>query len=242
MGVPGGTTNTYLVSEPGVLVDPVAGVARLDVEPTEIGHIAVTHTHPDHVAGVATVVRETDATVWAFAPYRDRFVDETGIEPDRTFRAGESIGSTGVQVLGLPGHTPDHVGYTVGSSAVIGDLARADGSVMVGDSDGDMRAYYTSLRRLIHSGIETAYPGHGPPIEDPAGRLRELLAHRLERERKVFRAVDSGAETPSEIVAAAYEKDLTGVEDAAEETVRAHLSKLAVEGRVEWDGSVARIP
>ena len=240
MGVPGGTTNTYLVGEPGVLVDPVAGVDRLDIDPAIIDHVVVTHTHPDHVAGVETVSQETDATVWAYAPYRDRFSAETGIEPDRTFGAGDTIGSSGVEVLGLPGHTPDHVGYVVGSSAIIGDLARADGSVMVGDSDGDMRAYYTSLRRLIHSEIETAYPGHGPPIEDPAGRFEELLAHRLERERRVLRAVEGGARRPSEIVAAAYSKDLTGVEDAAEATVRAHLSKLSIEDRVTWDGSVAR--
>jgi glyoxylase-like metal-dependent hydrolase (beta-lactamase superfamily II) len=89
-------------------------------------------------------------------------------------------------------------------------------------------------------GLTRLYPGHGPVIDDPDATLDRLLYHRLERDASVRRAVLAGAETPDEIVDAAYEKDVSGVRELARMTVRAHLRKLAVEGDVAWDGERAR--
>jgi hypothetical protein len=83
------------------------------------------------------------------------------------------------------------------------------------------------------------YPGHGPPIDDVRTACRRLIEHRLDRERRVLRAVEGGARTVAEIVDGAYEKDLSGVEDLAAATVQAHLEKLAVEGSLGWDGERA---
>lgn len=237
--VPGGHTNAYVVGDPSILIDPVAGPDIVGVDPADVDHIAVTHTHPDHAAGVEPFAEAADALVWASAPHRARFRERTGVEPDRTFRDGELIGNTGIQVMACPGHSPDHVSFFTDRAALIGDMARRDGSVMVGVPDGDMRAYFSTLRRLLTREIETAYPGHGPPITDPASRFAALLAHRLDRERRIEAAVAAGSTDVSEIVDRAYDKDLTGVETAAARTVRAHLEKLAVEGRVSWDGSRA---
>lgn len=237
--VPGGTTNSYVVGKPGVLVDPVAGPAELDVDPSEVAHIAVTHTHPDHVGGVQAATEATDATTWALGHHRRRFVRQTGVEPDRTIRDSMEIEATGVHVREFPGHAPDHVAFFHDGAALIGDLARADGSVMVGVPDGDMRAYLTSLRRLRGLGLEVAYPSHGPPIERPTDRFEALISHRLDREKQVLAAVRSGARTPDAIIEVAYDKDLTGLETAAAKTVRAHLRKLDIEGQVSWDGTEA---
>ncbi len=240
--VPGGTTNTYLVGDPPVLVDPVAGLDALELDPGALAHIAVTHTHPDHTAGLARLQTETEATIWALESHRDRFERETGISPDRTFRDGEAIGDSGVHAHSFPGHAPDHVVFRSDRLALVGDLARADGSVMINGTDGDMRAYLTSLRRLRQWDLDTLCPGHGPPIEDPATRLEELIAHRLDRERRVESAVTAGTRTPEAIVETAYDKDLTGLESAAARTVVAHLEKLAVESKVTWDGTTATPP
>ncbi|MFW6384916.1 MAG: MBL fold metallo-hydrolase, partial [Halodesulfurarchaeum sp.] len=83
---------------------------------------------------------------------------------------------------------------------------------------------------------------HGRSIRSPAERFTALIAHRLERERRVERAVIDGHRYPRDVVTVAYSKDLTGVEDLAERTVIAHLEKLAVENRIRWDGTVARPP
>jgi ribonuclease/clavin/mitogillin len=83
------------------------------------------------------------------------------------------------------------------------------------------------------------YPSHGPLIKDPRETCERLIRHRLDREHRVLDAVSAGNETLAEILDAAYEKDLSGVRDLAIGTVRAHLEKLAHEGRVDWDGDRA---
>lgn len=250
---PDGETNTYVVGRaPALLVDPAGRTEELDrlVRDRRVAHILVTHTHPDHVGAVDEYARETGATVWARAGHRDRFRAATGIEPDRTMTGGTTIslsrgeGHTGefVHVLDTPGHTPDHVSIVVGDGGPIccGDCAVRDGSVVVGAPDGDVRAYLTSLRRLLAIGPPKLLPGHGPPIDDPRHTLERIVSHRLERERRILDAVEDGARRLEEILERAYEKDLTGVEDLARATVVAHLEKLAVEGKLEWDGERAR--
>jgi glyoxylase-like metal-dependent hydrolase (beta-lactamase superfamily II) len=139
----------------------------------------------------------------------------------------------------LPGHAPEHVGFEAAAGLVTGDVAVAEGSVVVGAPEGDMRAYLTSLRRLHARCPPALLPSHGPAISDPRSVCERLLAHRLDREQRVLAAVQSGAGTLDELLDRAYEKDLGGVRDLARATVAAHLEKLAVEGRVRWDGERA---
>jgi glyoxylase-like metal-dependent hydrolase (beta-lactamase superfamily II) len=233
---PGGRTAAYLVGAPdALLVDPAARTETLDaaVEDVTVSHIAVTHTHPDHVGAVEQYAVRTGATVWARRGYEDRFTSATGVEPDRTFAAGTAIGPA--TVLDTPGHAPDHVSVSItaadehGESLLTGDLVVAEGSVVVGAPDGDMRAYLTSLRRLWARNPARLYPAHGPVIETPRETTSRLLAHRLDRQDRVQAAVSDGADSLDDVLDLAYDDSLDGVEALARETVRAHLEKLAVE-------------
>ncbi|MFC7138668.1 MBL fold metallo-hydrolase [Halosimplex aquaticum] len=249
---PTGETGAYVLgADPALLVDPAAESDELDAlaADRDVGHVAVTHHHPDHVGAVAHYAERHDAAVWTRTGRADAFQRATGIEPDRTFAEGTSIetGDGAVRVVDAPGHAPEHVAFATGEDGgdtdlVCGDLAVAKGSVVVGAPEGDMRAYLSSLRRVHSMAPDRLRPGHGPAVEGPAVRATatRLIAHRLDRERRVRSAVERGAETVSGICDAAYEKDLTGVRDLAEATVRAHLEKLAVEGAVDWDGERAR--
>ena len=240
---PGGTTNAYIVGrECAVLVDPAAATPDLDaaLDGRQVDTILVTHAHPDHVGGVAAYANR-GATVLARAGYEDRFERATGIVPDDTVRDGATIETDAgaVRVASTPGHAPDHVALAFDGGILVGDLAIASGSVVVGSGEGDMRGYLTALRRLHARDPERLYPGHGPVIDEPRAVLKRLLTHRLDREAWVLRAVIGGAETVAEITDTAYEKDVSGVRELAEATVEAHLEKLAVEGRVAWDGAQA---
>lgn len=236
------TTNAYLIGDKdAILVDPAGRADALDeaIGDRTIRHIAVTHTHPDHVGGVKHYAAQTGATVWCRTGYVSRFREAAGVSPDQTFREGTNLSGSGeVYVMDTPGHAPDHVGFIVSegvedtTDVLVGDLLIATGSIFVGPPDGDMRSYMVSLRRLLHRGGDSLYPGHGPPIDDPRRRIKALLAHRRERERRIQRAVERGASSIEEIIEDAYEKDLSGVEDLAAATVKAHLSKLSREGRV----------
>jgi len=248
---PTGQTNAYVVgADPALLVDPAGRTDELDAlaAEREVGHVAVTHHHPDHVGAVADYAERHDATVWARVGRAEALETAAGVAPDRTVAEGTRIatGDGPVRVVDTPGHAPEHVAFAAAdgdeSMLVGGDLAVAEGSVVVGAPEGDVRAYLTSLRRVHVMGPDRLLPGHGPAVEGTAVRdtAARLIAHRLDRERRVREAVEAGAETVSGVTSAAYEKGLSGVRDLAEATVRAHLEKLAVEGRIRWNGERAR--
>jgi len=233
---PTGATNAYVVgADPAVLVDPPARSDALDdaVADRGVEHVAVTHTHPDHVGAVEHYASTLDATVWARYGRTERFAAATGVEPDRTFTEGDRV--AGLELLDTPGHAVDHVAFEAGDALLVGDLAVAAGSVVVGHPEGDLRAYLTSLRRVRARDPRVLHPGHGPVVEDPRETCERLLAHRLDRERRVRDAIAAGAETVDDVVDAAYDKDVADVRDLAAATVRAHLAKLAHEGDVVWN-------
>lgn len=236
---PSGRTACYVLGdEDALLVDPAATDERVEARLGDVAHVAVTHHHPDHVGAVAEYAERTDATVWCRYGRADAFEAATGIEPDRTVREGTVVetGDGPVTVRDTPGHAPEHVAFEVDDGLVSGDLAVAAGSVVVGAPEGDVRAYVTSLRRVLGLAPDRLLPAHGPVIDDVRGTCQRLIDHRLDRERRVLAAVEDGNETVDGILAAAYDKDLAGVEDLARATVRAHLEKLDYEGRVRWDG------
>jgi glyoxylase-like metal-dependent hydrolase (beta-lactamase superfamily II) len=96
---------------------------------------------------------------------------------------GSDVG--GWRVLELPGHADGHIALERDGVLVAGDTLLAPISPAVGlypeskpDPLGD---YVATLRRIVELAPSVVYPGHGEPIEDPAGRARELLEHHAER-------------------------------------------------------------
>jgi ribonuclease/clavin/mitogillin len=246
---PAGETAACLFgANPALLVDPGATSERLDelVAARDVGHLAVTHHHGDHVGAIATYAERCDPTVWGRLGRCEAFAAATGVTPDRAFADGTTIPTGGepVRVIDTPGHAPEHVAFSRADTLACGDLAVADGSVAVAAPEGDMRAYLSSARRVYAMGADRLVPAHGPELTGSGVRqtLRRLIDHRLAREQRVRKAVAAGGRTVSEIREQAYDKDLSGVQDLANGTIRAHLEKLAVESRVHWDGRRAAPP
>ncbi|WP_049947749.1 MBL fold metallo-hydrolase [Candidatus Halobonum tyrrellensis] len=241
---PDGRTNAYLVAGgTTLLVDPPARSDDLDAAVDDadpgVDHVAVTHTHPDHVGAVAAYAERTGATVWARRGRETAFEAATGVAPDRTFVEGDRVGPA--TALDLQGHAPDGVGFETDAGVVCGDVAVAEGSVVVGAPDGDVRAYLTALRRLHARDPPRLFAGHGAVVDDPRATCERLIDHRLTRERAVLAAVEGGARSLDGVLAAAYGKDLTGVRDLARATVRAHVEKLVRDGDLRWDADAERV-
>jgi glyoxylase-like metal-dependent hydrolase (beta-lactamase superfamily II) len=102
-----------------------------------------------------------------------------------------------------------------------------------GSRGGDLEAYLVSLRRVLALRPSTLLPAHGPVIEDPLPVVEAQIAHREARERQILDALAAGAASVEEILQAVYAGVDPALTEAARDTIRAHLTKLRRENRVE---------
>jgi len=167
------------------IVDPAWEVDRLLAAVAKLGarvtRILITHTHVDHVEGVAELVRETGARV-AVAPREAAALREAAGPgaaldiDDAADRRDIAIGRRGVRALATPGHTVGGVAYLADGFVVTGDLLFVGGCGRTDFPGGDTAAMWRSLQRLAALPEETrVYPGHdyGPtPTSTIAHELR----------------------------------------------------------------------
>jgi hydroxyacylglutathione hydrolase len=172
-------TNCYVVrSDPAstkvVVIDP-----GYEVEPPdgiEVAAILVTHTHFDHIGGVASLAQATGAPVYIPAAeaavlenpeafYPGRMVRP--YDPDVRLEGDEELKLGGItfQTVSVPGHSPAHVAFAAEEALFSGDVLFA-GSV--GRTDlpfADWDTLVGSIQALLDRfpPKTTIYPGHGPP-------------------------------------------------------------------------------
>jgi glyoxylase-like metal-dependent hydrolase (beta-lactamase superfamily II) len=225
-------TNTWIVGRwPSVVIDPGpddAGhlLAVMD-EAEPIGAILLTHHHPDHAPGATRLAETARAPVYAFGPQGE----ERGLADGEVVAAGDLA----VRAIHTPGHAPDHVAFLVEGEGMLftGDAVLGRGTSVVDPPEGEMAAYVRSLRAMMRLGPRTIYPGHGPVAFDAEEKLREYIEHRAERETQILAAVESGRQTPDEIVPGVYGAEVEpSMYPAAARSVLAHLLKLEREERV----------
>ena len=88
-----------------------------------------------------------------------------------------------------------------------------------------------SLERILAERPTRIYPAHGPCIEDGPAKIREYIAHRLERDEQILAAMDQGATTVVEIVKIVYAAYPESLHAAAGQSVTSHLRKFEKENR-----------
>jgi glyoxylase-like metal-dependent hydrolase (beta-lactamase superfamily II) len=214
-------TNTYVVA--GWVVDPGPDDlshlgAVLRAAGGSIAGIVLTHDHLDHSGGAARLARLAGG-----APV---------LHPG----GGSSREAGPFEVLPSPGHSPDSVCLIRERVCFSGDTVLGEGSVFIPGDGGGLEGYLGALDRLLELEIDVMCPGHGPIVWDPAARVRHYIDHRLERERRVLAALESGARTPDEILPLAWDDapidSAPMLRAAAAATLDAHLAKLRAEGRL----------
>ena len=180
-------TNCYIVrSERGAaeaaVVDPSGDAATIRLELAGMGAacagLLVTHTHWDHILGLAELAEGTGVTVYGpeleldvlenpSSYYSGLGVSLRGWKPDVLLSGGETIEVAGIsfEVVAVPGHSPGHLAYYADDALLSGDVLFA-GSV--GRTDlprGDWDVLLESIRSLAerYPPDTVVYSGHGPP-------------------------------------------------------------------------------
>jgi glyoxylase-like metal-dependent hydrolase (beta-lactamase superfamily II) len=182
--------------------------------------IALTHDHVDHAEAVPML--------------RERFPDAPLAaargEVDERISDGATFGP--LEALSTPGHAPDHFAFITGQVALSGDAVLGEGSVFIWPDPGAMASYLDGLERLRRRSLELICPGHGPVVLDPASKLDEYIAHRVDRERRLVAALAAGRRSVDEILEEVWDDAPAMLRPAAALTLAAHLDKLAQEGRL----------
>jgi glyoxylase-like metal-dependent hydrolase (beta-lactamase superfamily II) len=184
----------------------------------------IAHGMPEHE--VAGMVRESgrlsDAVHWVRDP--------------QLVEAGDEIDGWRVEVL--RGHADGHIVLLRDGVMIAGDTLLMGITPAIGlypnsrpDPLGD---YLETLERIIELDPRIAYAGHKEPIDDPAGRAREIIAHHHERLNGTAAALDGQPLSAYEVSLTLFERELSPTlrRFATAESL-AHLERLVHEGRAE---------
>ncbi len=176
-GVTAFTSNAFLVGgKQPTLVDTGANfdiVTPLTERVDTLEAVVLTHTHPDHVGNLESVVSAFDVDVWGYdesAPGVNR-----AIADEQTL----SIGDHEYIALHTPGHKDDHCCFYAADPGICfgGDLVFQNGSFGRTDlPEGDRTTLIRSLDRLLEAvdpELTELHVGHGPSMtKDPYEQIR----------------------------------------------------------------------
>lgn len=182
-----------------------------------VTHILETHVHADHLTASHYLQQKIQSTSAeppkicmgkrvkdAQAQFGKLFgVPSTKLDVafDHLFEDGEtfSIGDLTVEVLHLPGHTPDHIGYMIGENVFTGDsIFNPDvGSARCDFPGGSATALFNSMSKLLSLPPHyRLYTGHDYPpatrTSSPDGKPEPLAYTTVQDQREGNNHVKDG--------------------------------------------------
>lgn len=238
----GAGTNTYIVGENEVAVvdpgpaDPSHIDAILNAAGDKLRWILVTHTHTDHSPAAAALANMSGAKKLGMLA-RDVAYQDTTFKPDQLLEHNQCLSTDefSLRVIHTPGHVSNHLCFLLEEEGVLmaGDHIMNGSTVVIVPPHGEMKAYIDSLRLLTTYPLTTIAPAHGELMSNPISVLEGLVAHRLQREAKVFEKLSTLASaTLSELVVEVYDDVDQRLHPMAILSLEAHLIKLQAEAKV----------
>jgi len=249
-------TNTFIIGRGSVaILDPGPDDdAHLDAllhatKGETISHILISHTHKDHVALTQKLEEKTGAKTYAFSAHAVTAEEEfTHIENlddsrDRTFTPDTplahnqhiDIGGVTLQVLHTPGHTEDHLCFSVPDEHTLlcGDHVMGWSTSIIAPPDGHMGDYINSLNLLLERTENTYHPTHGGAVTEPRVLVEHLISHRAKREAAILDLLSKGQATIPNIVTEVYRGLDSGLFGAAMLSTQAQLIWLQEKDQVK---------
>jgi len=172
-----------------------------------------------------------------------RLVDFPAIS--RMLRDGDRVrvGDIEFEVVVTPGHSSGHICLFDRRRGILlsGDhlLPRISPNVGLSMREGfnPVASYLASLARIAGLGVRLAYPGHGDPISDVDGRIREIVTHHYARAARIMDIIEETPMTAWDVALKLFGEGLDPFQMRfAMAEAAAHLEWLAAEGWVEATG------
>jgi len=184
-------TTTLLVDDRLVLIDTSSDadagkimdyLSKIRVKPKDLSTIFITHTHPDHVGGLAAIKHSSLAKVAAHRIEADfiarkRVYDgppgvqrHPGTPVDVALDDGQKY--DGLEVIFTPGHTRGSISLLDASRSLLiaGDAANNESGLRPMDDryNVDPKQHRESIKKLAKLSFDIAIFGHGAPIKGRA--------------------------------------------------------------------------
>ena len=173
-------TNCYALragndAREAIVIDPGDDGAELARIYSRCVAILLTHTHWDHVGGVAALAEATGAPVYVSEEAAPALATPVTGVPGLTVpgwstvdhvSGGQTLALGGIEleILDVPGHAPGHVSFYADGCLFSGDVLFAGSVGRVDIPGGDWDTLLASIRLLgeTYPPETTVYPGHGP--------------------------------------------------------------------------------
>ena len=208
--------------------------------------IIVSHLHKDHFGGETFLQKHLREKFGLEIPISAHKITAESlhgqvefqkfIEDGEVFNLKDETGASfEITALHTPGHARGHLcfydaelGFLLSSDNVVGA-----GTVVIAPPEGNLTAYLNSLESMKNlPNLRFLSGSHGSAIFDAKGKIEEYIAHRLEREKQILAAFESGAKTPEEIAEIVYQHVEPEILPLAVKSVEAHLEKLRSDGAI----------
>jgi glyoxylase-like metal-dependent hydrolase (beta-lactamase superfamily II) len=150
------------------------------------------------------------------------------------------LDGTKLRVIYTPGHAQGHICLYDEERKTLfsGDHVLGSGTPYVGQwpdgSNGNMRDYINSLKKLRRLDMRLILPSHGPIVTEPYSRIDETIERKMKREEEIIQALERGGRR--DLWSLTKEVYKCSPNDAYyySSCVLAYLSKLRDEGKVEY--------
>lgn len=157
---------TDIATRQAAVVDPAWDVGQVikyaDQHGIQITDVLLTHSHHDHVNGVAEVLNRYDSQLHLLKQEADFWQAE--LDKPTLHYGGDSIpiGKSSVQILHTPGHTPGSACYLLDGDVITGDTLFVFGCGRCDLQGGDPEQMFTTLKKIANelASDTVIHPGH----------------------------------------------------------------------------------
>jgi glyoxylase-like metal-dependent hydrolase (beta-lactamase superfamily II) len=178
--VRGGEVAVVDTGTPGSAAAVETGLKAAGLGWGSVKHVILTHQHQDHAGGLAEMVPQISATLYAGTD--DVAAIDAAGKQIQAVKDGDDV--FGLQMVGTPGHTLGHVSiFEPGTGVLVAGDALRNQNVLEGSAPqytADAAQAAASVKKLAGLDVRVILPGHGQPITDGAKEALQKLAATLQ--------------------------------------------------------------